>query len=101
MLSVMSEFLRTLGGVYASPGEAFRALAARPQWVAALVALVVLHLAFAAVWTRKMDAHLAVRAQLEESGMMDRIPAEKHAEFMESQTKVMKVMPWLGGLVFM
>jgi hypothetical protein len=97
----MSEFVRTLGGVYTSPGEAFRALAARPQWVAPLIVLIVVHLAFAAVWTGKMDARQAVRAQLEESGMMDRVPAEKQAEFLDTQTKVMKVMPWLGGLIFM
>jgi hypothetical protein len=97
----MSEFFRTLGGVYTSPGEAFRVLAARPQWVAPLLVLVVLHLAYSAVWTRKMDPHQFVRQQLEDSGMMDRIDAEKRAEIIEQQAKVTKVMAWLGGLIFM
>jgi hypothetical protein len=97
----MSEFLRTLGGVYTSPGEAFRALAARPTWVAPLLVAMVVHLAFAAMWTRKMDAHQAARTQLEESGMMERIPAEQHAEVLNRQAKVMQVMPWLGGIIFM
>jgi hypothetical protein len=97
----MSDFLRVLSGVYTSPSEAFRTLAARPIWVAPLLVAMVVHLAFAAVWTRRMDAHQAARTQLEESGMMERIPAEQHAEVLDRQAKVMKVMPWLGGTIFM
>ena len=90
--------LSRLGNLYVSPSEAFRHIAARPRWLAAFLLLAVVHVAFAAVWTPRMDPHQMVRTKLEESGMMERIPPEKLAGILDQQAKIVKVMSWVSGV---
>jgi hypothetical protein len=97
----MSEgFLATLAGVYVAPGQAFRSIAARPRWEAPLLLAIAIGLAFSAVWITKADPVEFMRAQMEESGGMERIPAEQRAEVLQGQAKWFQAFAWVGPLFF-
>ena len=70
-------FLGTLVDVFVAPGDAFRAIAARPRFLAPLLMAIGLGLAFTAVWLTQADPVEFMKAQMEESGAAERIPAEK------------------------
>jgi len=53
------------------------------------------------VWLRKADPVEGVRAQMEEAGVFDRIPPEKHAEVVERQARMFPIFAWLGPTVFL
>jgi Yip1 domain len=93
-------FLATLVDVFVAPGDAFRAIAARPRFVAPLVMAVGIGLLFSAVWTNWVDPVEFMRIQMEESGGADRVQPEKRAEVIETQAKFFNVFAWIGPLVF-
>ena len=93
-------FLATLVGVFIAPGDAFRAVAARPRWEAPLLLAIAIGLTFSAIWMTKADPVEFMKAQMEESGGMERIPPEKRADVLETQAKFFKVFAWIGPLVF-
>jgi Yip1-like protein len=93
-------FLDTLIGIYTEPGETFRRLVARPTFVAALVASMLLNVGFTFVWLHKMDAVKFMRAQIDQSPMADRIPPEKHEEIVHQRAAMMPMFAWLGPVVF-
>jgi Yip1 domain len=93
-------FFSTLAGVYAAPSETFRGLAARPSFVAPLLAAIALNAAFTFVWMRKADPVELARTQMEESGVFDRFPPERHAEIVQRQARLFPIFAWLGPLVF-
>lgn len=93
-------FLGILCDVFMAPGDAFRAVAARPRWAAPLLLAIALGLAFTAVWMTKADGVEFMRAQMEESGAMERIPPEKRDTVLQSQAKWMKTFAWVGPLFF-
>lgn len=93
-------FLATLLDVFVAPGEAFRAIARRPDYVLPLIFAVGVGVAFSAVWTQRMDPYQFMKTQMEESGAADRIPAEKRGEVLRTQAKIFKFMAWVGPLVF-
>jgi hypothetical protein len=92
--------LSTLAGVYSAPTETFRGLAARPSFVAPLLAAIALNVAFTFVWMRKADPVELARTQMEESGVFERVPPERHAEIVERQARLFPIFAWLGPLVF-
>ena len=93
-------FLATLVDVFVAPGDAFRAIAARPHFLAPLLMAIGIGLVFSAVWVTKVDPIEFMKAQMEESGGAERIPVEKRAEVLETQAKFFKVFVWVGPLVF-
>jgi hypothetical protein len=93
-------FLATLVDVFVAPGDAFRAIAARPRWLAPLLLAIGIGLAFSAVWVSKADPVEFMKAQMEESGGAERIPPEKRADVIATQAKFFKVFAWIGPLVF-
>jgi hypothetical protein len=92
--------LSTLVGLYTAPTDTFRAVATRPAWVLPFLGLIVLNLAFTAEWVRHVDAYELSRAQFEEAGVFDRIPADRHAEAVQQQADRFKTFVWVGPLVF-
>jgi hypothetical protein len=97
----MSEgFAATLANVFVAPSEAFRSIAERPRWEAPLLLAIGLGLAFTAVWVTRADPEQFMRAQMEESGAMDRIPVEKRADVLHGQAQVFKAYAWVGPLFF-
>lgn len=93
-------FLATLLDVFIAPADAFRAIARRPEYVAPLILAVGVGVAFSAIWTVRADPYQFMKAQMEESGAADRIPAEKRAEVLQTQAKFFKVFAWIGPLLF-
>jgi hypothetical protein len=88
-------------GLYVAPIETFRAVAAHPTFLAPLVAIMLVNSAFTFVWLRKADHVEVARAQMEEAGVFDRVPPEKHAEIVERQVRMMPTFAWLGPTVFL
>jgi hypothetical protein len=92
-------FLATLLGVYLSPGESFVALLRRPPVVAAIVGIVALNLAFTAVWMANVEPREFMKAQIEEAGRWDEIPAERREEVLDQQSRVLPFMAWGGAVL--
>jgi Yip1 domain len=93
-------FLSTLIDVFVAPGEAFRAVAARPRWEAPLVLVISVGLAFSAIWISKADTVEYMKAQMEESGGVESVPVEKRAEVLQVQGRWFQALFWVGPLFF-
>ena len=92
--------LATLVDVFVAPADAFRAIAARPRWEVPLLLAIGIGLAFSAIWIAKADPVEFMRAQMEESGGMERIPVEQRAEVLRGQAKWFQAFAWVGPLFF-
>ena len=57
--------------------------------------------AFTFVWLRKSDHVKVVRAQLEETGILARIPPDAQAGALQQQARILPLVAWLGPLVFL
>jgi hypothetical protein len=93
-------FLGTLLTLYVAPAEAFLALLKRPPVLAALAGIVALNLAFTAVWMAKVEPREFMKAQIEDAGRWDRIPADRREEVLDQQVRVLPYMAWGGAVVF-
>jgi len=91
-------FFSTLVGLWFAPGETFLGVVRRPAVWAALVALVALNVAFTAAWLGKVDLPAFVKAQMEERGQMEKIPAESRGEAVERATGFTRVIVWVGAV---
>ena len=94
-------FLASLIGLYVDPVETFRAIAGHPAFLAPLLAIVLVNSAFTFVWLRKADHTQLSRAQMEEAGVFERVPPERHAEIVERQVRLLPIFAWLGPTVFL
>lgn len=91
--------LRALADLYLAPREAFAALLAPPRFWAAFAVLMALQIGTAAVWLQKLDREEFIKAQWEEWGVTEKIPAEKRAEVLESAVATFDRSAWLGVAV--
>ena len=89
----------TLGNLYFAPREAFQALLVRPRFWLPLAAFLILNLAFTAVWLQKMDARAYMRAQIEDSGRADQMPADQLESIVDTQVRMFPVFAWVMPLV--
>lgn len=87
-------------GLWFSPRETFGAIVREPRLWVALLAFVVLFIIFTAVWTRNVDPLEYMKVQIEESGQLEKIPAEQRATVFESQAKMFPYFAWAGPFVF-
>src|SRR5262249_43300712 len=92
--------LATLAGVYTEPAAAFRAIAARPAWVAPFIGIILMNVAFTLVGLKKADPAEVTRTQMEEAGVFERLPVEQHATIVQRQARLLPIFAWLGPLVF-
>ena len=95
---VSGGFLATLAAIYVAPGRAFRWIAARPRWDAPLALAIAVGLLFTAVWISRADPVEFMRAQMEESGAMDRIPADQRASVLRGQANWLTAFAWVQPL---
>ena len=93
-------FLTTLANMFVAPSRAFREVAARPRWDAPLALAIAVGLAFTAIWLTRADPVEFMRAQMEESGAMERIPAEMRPEVLRGQANYFSAFAWVGALFF-
>ena len=86
--------------VLLNPGEAFKAVAERPRFMAPLLLAVFLALVVTLLWIGRVDAAEFMRAQLEESGVLGTVAADKRADFLAGQALVFKRTALFVPLVF-
>jgi hypothetical protein len=53
------------------------------------------------VWLRKGDHREIARAQMEDAGVFDRVPPERHEEILDRQARMFPIFAWLGPTVFL
>jgi len=87
-------FFQNLIDIYFAPREAFGRIVARPTWVVPLVGATVLALAFTGIWMQRMEPREFMKAQLQESGQWDKLPAEQREGILEQQAKFMPMFAW-------
>lgn len=87
---VRSRAVQSIWGVLLSPERTFRALAARPAWLPALLLLVCTALALSVVVTPKLDMKQVIREAIEDSGQ------EVTAAQLERQVALADKFKWAG-----
>src|SRR5215475_15905731 len=90
--------LGRIPGLWFSPGETSVSIVRRPLVLAALVAGILLNVAFTATWLSKVDMPDFVKAQMEEHGQMEKIPAEARAGAVEQGIAFTKGLVWFGAV---
>jgi Yip1 domain len=93
-------FFQNLIDLYFSPREAFARIVRAPRFMLPLVAYVAIVLGFTGVWMHKMDPAEFMKTQLEESGRADKMTAEQKQAVIDTQSKMMPVLGWVFGPVF-
>ena len=93
-------FFQNLVDVYFSPREAFARILRAPGFLIPLVCHIALALLFSGVWLGKMDAKEFMKAQLEESGQWDKIPADRRDVIIEGAEGRIRLFGWLGPPIF-
>ena len=92
-----SSFGRLLG-VLVSPSKTFAAIAARPTWVVAMVALVVVGVVVGTLIQDKIDYEDVIRQSLEQQGRQ--LGEEETQQAIDIGEKIARVMTVVGPLVF-
>jgi len=87
-----------LVGVLVSPAKTFDAIAARPTWVVAMVALVVIGVITGTLISGKIDFEDVIRQSLEEQGRQ--LGEEQTQQAIDVGEKIARVMTVVGPLVF-
>ena len=93
-------FLGNLLNMYFEPRKAFASILRRPLLLATLAAYVAIVLGFTGVWMSKMDPHEFMKTQIEESPRADKMTAEQKQQIIETQAKMMPILGWVFGPVF-
>jgi hypothetical protein len=93
-------FFQNLVDLYFAPREAFARIVRRPGFLLPLVCHTALAFGFSSIWMNKVDAKEFVKAQLEEAGRWDQIPADRREGILEGAAGRMQVFGWVGPLLF-
>ena len=93
-------FFQNLIDLYFAPRDAFARILRKPMLPLALVAYVALVLGFTGVWMSKMDPHEFMKTQIEESPRADKMTAEQKQQVIETQAKMMPILGWVFGPLF-
>jgi hypothetical protein len=88
-------FFSILGNLFLAPSEAFAALLKRPTVLLPLALLMTLNAGFTAFWLQRVDPIAFMKAQMQESGQWDKMPAEGREEMLEGQAKA---FPYFGSI---
>ena len=96
-LSPAGGFFQNLIDVYFSPREAFTRIVRKPAVrPAPAPRYLVLVLAFTGIWMQKIDAREFMKAQIEECGSAERIPAEQRRRSSSSRRSSCRSSPRMG-----
>jgi hypothetical protein len=88
-------FFGRLFGLYFSPGDSFRAIAARPMVGAALLAFFVLNAAFIAIWVPRVDPREYAQREAEKTTRFNQASPEQQAQMLSINAKVTRVILWV------
>lgn len=89
-------FFSLMGDLFLAPSEAFAALLKRPSVLLPLVLLMAMNAGFTAFWLQRVDPIAFMKAQMQESGQWDKIPAEGREEMLEGQAKAFPYFASIG-----
>ncbi len=92
-------FLQNLLDVYFSSREAFGRIVRSPRFWPPAIAYLVVALVFTGIWMSRMEPREFLKAQLEQSGQMEKIPAEQREGILDQQARFMPVFGWVGVVV--
>jgi hypothetical protein len=92
-------FFQNLIDLYFAPSQAFARIVQQPAFVLPLIGHIVLACAFTGIWLNKMDAREFMKTQLEESGRMDKIPADQREAILANAGNQMKIFAWPGAVL--
>ena len=92
--------LARIPGLWFSPRETSAEVVRDPKPWLALVAVVLLNLAFTVIWMQKVDPVEFMKIQNEESGALDKVEPDQRASIVETQAKAFPIFAWLGPVVF-
>ncbi len=94
-----SSFFANLIDLYFAPGEAFTNLLRKPGFLVPMALHLALSLGFTAIWLQQTDAKAFIKARIEESGRMDKIPADRLDEILSTQARYFPAFAWGGGVL--
>jgi hypothetical protein len=92
-------FVQHLANLYVSPGTAFVSIVGQRSFWAPLVGLLVLNIAFTAVWLQKVDRREFMKARIEESPRADQIPPGQMEQIVETQARFLPLWGWGGAVL--
>ena len=92
-------FLQNVLDMYFAPRDGFASIVRLPNFWLPLGCHIIVALLFTAVWVHKMDPAEFMKAQMEESGQWEKIPAENRANILETQSKVVSIFGWVFATV--
>jgi hypothetical protein len=92
-------FWTTLGNVFLAPGDAFRTIARRPDWLLPMLLSVGVSLGFTAVYLAKADSLEVTRARIEASPRAARMDPGQREAAIAMQAKILKPAGWVLAVV--
>ncbi|MFI5184501.1 MAG: YIP1 family protein [Vicinamibacteria bacterium] len=92
-------FVSAVLGVLTSPGPTFAGILRKPSFWAPLLGILVINLTFTGIWLNKVDPGEFMKAQMIESGQWDKIPAESRQQIVDTQSKMIPIFGWVGGIL--
>jgi hypothetical protein len=94
----VSSLGRILGVIF-SPKPTFESIVRYPTWLAPLIALTLFSFIVSSVLAKRADWKQIVREQLEQSGKLDKIPADKREDTISGGAIVGKNITYVAGLI--
>lgn len=91
--------VQSVVGLWTSPSETFAAILRAPRVLVPLAVIIAVQIAFTGVWLHKADAEGFMKAEMEERGQWEKIPAEQRASVLESQAKMLPIFGWGGAVL--
>lgn len=92
-------FVSNVVNLYFAPSEGFASILRRPNFWLPLACHIVVALLFTALWLQKVDFPEFLKAQMEASGQWDKIPSDRRASILETQSKVVPVFSWVFAVL--
>jgi hypothetical protein len=101
-----------ISGVFSEPAELFKRLSIKPQWIAAMVLMTALSVAFAAAYALNVNAHGVVAEQLSKTPQIQQLSGAQLDRAIEMGAKIMPfglvanalfgvpIVMFLSGLIY-
>jgi len=95
----MSFFSRIFGALF-FPSKTFPHLNRRPDWLGAMVVIIIFSLCMSLLYAQKTDLIRITRQQLEQSGRIDELTEEQRQRAVEISSKIQRYVLLVGAIFF-
>ncbi len=92
--------LARIPGLWFSPKDTAKEIAADPKPWTALLCVVLMNLAFTIFWMQKVNPVEFMKIQNEENGTLDKVEPANRPQALEVQAKFFTIIAWAGPFVF-